>query len=107
VASVRRHESGEWIYVWHDAPQVYFLTGKRNPTRTLFEAFDDSLTRSPGYLRGVLVRRDVHVVVLTPAAGAERPMPKDFRAWIDSTYPGRELLPGFEVRWRRDAPAKH
>lgn len=101
--AVERHQPGDWIYVWHDAPQLYFLTGKRNPTRTMFEAFDTPVERSTAYLRDRLVRHDVRVVLLTGRNGAVRPMAPDFRAWIDSAFPGRERIAHVEVRWR-DGP---
>jgi hypothetical protein len=79
VAAIDRHDPGPWIYVWHDSPEIYFLSGRRNPTRTMFEAFDDSLSRTTTDLRGRLEARDVRVVVLSDPDGAERPMADDFR----------------------------
>lgn len=100
IAAVERHDPGEWIYVWHDAPELYYLTGKRNPTRTMFEQFDDARERSTPFLRDQLRRHDVRVLILTSPMGAVRPMAPDFRAWIDSAFPGREQVSQFEVRWR-------
>jgi hypothetical protein len=101
VGSIRRHASGEWMYVWHDAPQLYFLAGMRNPTRTMFEVFDDSLARSAGALTLALQRHDVRLVVLTDPAGAARPMDPAFHAWLLRAYPEAEAVERFEVRWRR------
>jgi len=102
VAAIRRHASGEWMYVWHDAPQLYFLAAMKNPTRTLFEVFDDSLARSPTELRRTLREHDVRLVVLTDPAGASRPLDPAFREWLLGTYPESETVERFEVRWRRD-----
>ncbi|MFI5244131.1 MAG: hypothetical protein ACHQQR_02815, partial [Gemmatimonadales bacterium] len=102
IGSIRRHASGEWMYVWHDAPQVYFLAGMRNPTRTMFEVFDDSLARSAGVLTQALRSHDVRLVVLTDPFGAARPMDPAFRAWLLRAYPESESVERFEVRWRRE-----
>lgn len=100
MQAIARHDTGEFIYVWHDSPQIYFLAGKRNPTRTMFEVFDDSLARSTPYLVDRLQRTGVRLVVLTDPDGAVRPLASDFRAWIDSTYPLVEQVGGMQVRWR-------
>jgi hypothetical protein len=105
VAAIDRHDPGPWIYVWHDSPEIYFLSGRRNPTRTMFEAFDDSLSRTTTDLRGRLEARDVRVVVLSDPDGAERPMADDFRAWLEATYPHAEWVGRSQVRWR-DVPAQ-
>jgi hypothetical protein len=102
IGSIRRHASGEWMYVWHDAPQVYFLAGMRNPTRTMFEVFDDSLARSTGELTRALQRHDVRLVVLTDPSGAVRQMDPAFHAWLLTAYPEVEWVERFEVRWRRE-----
>lgn len=101
VGSIRRHAVGEWMYVWHDAPQVYFLAGLRNPTHTTFEVFEDPAARSAATLSGALRSHDVRVVVLTDGAGAARPMDSAFRSWLLAEYPGSERVDRFEVRWRR------
>ena len=98
--AIARHDPGEYIYVWHDSPQIYFLAGKKNPTRTMFEVFDDSTARSTPYLVDRLFRTDVRLVVLTDPAGAVRPLAPDFRAWLDSTYPLAEQVGRMQVRWR-------
>ena len=92
--------AGEWIYVWHDSPEVAFLTGRRNPTRTLFEAFDDSVTRSTPDLQLRLRRAGVRVVVLHDSTAALRPMDPVFRSWIGRMYPAHARAGSFDVRWR-------
>jgi hypothetical protein len=98
--AIRRHASGEWMYAWHDAPQVYFLSGLRNPTRTMFEVFDDSVAHSADSLTHALRRHDVRLVVLTDPAGAARPMDPVFRSWLLAAYPSAERVERYEVRWR-------
>jgi hypothetical protein len=73
----------------------------RNPTRTMFEVFDDSLARSAGVLTRALQSHDVRLVVLTDPSGAARPMDAAFHAWLLRAYPEAESVERFEVRWRR------
>ncbi|HLA89428.1 MAG TPA: hypothetical protein VJL28_03220 [Gemmatimonadaceae bacterium] len=101
IASIRRHAAGEWIYVWHDAPQLYFLSGMRNPTGTMYETFDDSVARSTAHLTRALETHDVRLVVLTDPRGAARPLDPAFRAWLNAAFPESERVDLTEVRWRR------
>ncbi len=103
VNSIQRHAAGEWLYVWHDAPELYFLAGMRNPTHTMFEAFDDSLSRSTGVLTRTLRSHDVRVVVLTDPGTAYYPMDPSFRSWLIAQYPESEMVGTFNVRWRRSS----
>ncbi|MFI5312438.1 MAG: hypothetical protein ACHQQ3_14470, partial [Gemmatimonadales bacterium] len=100
--AIHRHASGEWMYVWHDAPHVPFLAGLRNATGSMFEVFDDSAARSTASLTQALRRHDVRLVVLTDPAGAARPLEPAFRDWLQASYPESETVDRFEVRWRRE-----
>ena len=101
IGAIQRHAAGGWMYVWHDAPQLYFLAGLRNPTRTMFEVFDDSIARSAETLTAELEAHDVRVVVLTDPYHVARPIDPTFRAWLLAAYPESEWIQRFEVRWRR------
>lgn len=103
IGAIQRHASGEWMYVWHDAPELYFLSGLRNPTHTMFDVFDDSVAASAATLEGALEAHDVRVVVLTNQGRALRPMDPAFHAWLLAQYPDSEWVQRYEVRWRRDA----
>ncbi len=102
IGSIQRHAAGGWMYVWHDAPQLYFLAGLRNPTHTMFDAFDDSIAASDATLRAELEAHDVRVVVLTDPDHAIRPLDPAFHAWLLAAYPESEWVRRFEVRWRRE-----
>ncbi len=41
ISTVRSYATGQFMYAAPDCPEVYFLTGLRNPTRTLFDFLDD------------------------------------------------------------------
>jgi hypothetical protein len=46
VRAVASLEAGPHILAFPDSPEVYFLTGKSNPTRTFFDFFEDPAGRS-------------------------------------------------------------
>src|SRR5439155_916958 len=72
AAPVQAHAHGEYPWAGHDCPEVYFLAGKRNPTRTMFDSFDEPAGRTARVLAAI-ERPDVHVVVFhrrPPFSGA-------------------------------------
>ncbi|MFI5234004.1 MAG: hypothetical protein ACHQSE_16035, partial [Gemmatimonadales bacterium] len=97
-AAVLQRASSEWLFVWHDSPEIYFLTGMRNPTRALFEAFSDPAAQTPGAVERLLREKNVGVVVLTRRETAQRPMPLALRQWIEREYPSVTWVGATEVR---------
>ncbi len=54
VALLRAHSKpGEFIYAAPDVPELYFLSERRNPTRTLFDFIDDSAGHDARVLRAL------------------------------------------------------
>jgi hypothetical protein len=56
-------ETGPSILAIPDAPEVYFLTGLTNPTRTLFDFFESATSRTEQVL-AIVDEADLQVVVL-------------------------------------------
>jgi len=50
IPLVQDHAAGEYIYAAPDCPEVYFLSGLRNPTRNLFDFLDEPAERTGGVL---------------------------------------------------------
>ncbi|HEY6807383.1 MAG TPA: hypothetical protein VI160_01250 [Gemmatimonadales bacterium] len=99
VTTVRAHARGVYGYATPDCPEVYFLTGLRNPTRTLFDFFDDSAGRTARILEA-LVRDSVRVIVVNRAPGFSAPPPPDLMAALVARYPTATSISRFDVRWR-------
>jgi hypothetical protein len=96
---LRAHARGEYIYAGPDSPQVYFLTGYRNPTPTLYEIFDDTTAHVAHVLRAI----DAHgitAVVISTRGGPSGQMDPDLRAQLVSRFPNARTLDYYEVRWR-------
>ena len=105
VTEIQRHSApGAFIYAAPDCPHLYFLSARRNPTRTMNDFFDpdfesDSRGRTDRILR-TLEEKQVQVVVINwrPAF-----TPSIDMALVDALrrrYPNGLELPPFTVRWR-------
>ncbi|MGH7542754.1 MAG: ArnT family glycosyltransferase [Gemmatimonadota bacterium] len=100
VGVVRQHagESG-YIYATPDSPEIYFLSGLRNPGRTLFDFLDDPRGRNHRIL-SMLRSRDVDVVVINSGARHSGPVSGDLLQRFTELYPNAWTVGRFTVRWR-------
>ncbi len=98
VPLIRSHARGEYIWASPDCPEIYFLSGYRNPTRSLFDFFDDTTGRSARILR-ILEARDITLIVLNAAAAFSPPPPDALVAELERRYPYARNVGPFHVRW--------
>jgi hypothetical protein len=96
---VKEHARGEYIYATPDCPQVYFLNGFRNPTRTFFDYFDVGPDRTARIL-ATIHAHNVNLVVLNNAPHFSRKVPPDLRADLEKEFPDHISIDTFEVRWK-------
>ncbi|HEY6108603.1 MAG TPA: hypothetical protein VIV56_06845, partial [Gemmatimonadales bacterium] len=99
VAVVRAHASGDYAYAAPDCPQVYFLAGLRNPTRTIFEFLADSGAGTARVLRA-LDEHAVPVVAINRQPLFSGPLRSDLQDSLAARYPMADTLEQFVVRWR-------
>lgn len=99
VRTLRNHSRSAYTYAGPDCPQVYFLSGLRNPTRTLFDFFDDPVRRTPRILEA-LSEHGVTAIAINEQPEFSGPMPADLRTALDTRYPFAEHIGTFTVRWR-------
>ncbi|MBA3671420.1 MAG: glycosyltransferase family 39 protein [Gemmatimonadaceae bacterium] len=87
-------------YTWAspDSPEVYFLSGLANPTRTLFEVFDDSASQPDQVLQMLDARAVTAVVLSTPSFSP--PISAELYALLSRRYPHAEYVGPFQLRWR-------
>ena len=64
VEVVRAHSHNDYTFATPDCPEVYFLTGLSNPTRTMYDFFDDTAGRTDRLLR-MLNERQITAVPST------------------------------------------
>ena len=101
VDVVRSHAGSDssYIYAAPDSPEVYFLTGLRNPTRTMYDFFDDQEARTPRLL-AALRTHDVKVVAINRAPEFSLKVDGELRTALEREYPLATAVGVFEVRWR-------
>jgi hypothetical protein len=99
VAILQQHARGGYTWASPDCPELYFLSGLRNPTRSLFDFFDDPTGRTPRILEA-LDRHGVTAVVLNRAPQFSPQVADDLVAAIEQRYPYGADVGKFQVRWR-------
>jgi hypothetical protein len=99
VPFVREHAASGGVYAAPDCPQVYFLSGLANPTRSLFDFLEPDYEDSARILR-IVTPRSIQVVVINNKPSFSAPIPADVRRELNMLFPKRETIGDFEVLWR-------
>jgi hypothetical protein len=95
---MRTHARSDYIYATPDAPEAYFLTGLRNPTRMMYEFFD----AAPHRTERILAALDTHQVTVvainqwTIFSGRPDSL---MTAALEARYPHSTRAWHFTVRW--------
>jgi Dolichyl-phosphate-mannose-protein mannosyltransferase len=103
IPLIQAHARGPFIYAAPDCPEVYFLSGLRNPTPTLFEFLDPDFLDIPARTERILSTiqsHGVNVVALGDKSWGSAPLPAGLRAALDSEFPESARVGDFEVRWK-------
>ncbi len=90
---------GSYIYATPDCPEVYFLSGRKNPTRTLFDFFDASERRTERQLE-LLARHNIPVVVINLQPGHSEKVDPQFVAGITAHFPYATRVDNFVIACR-------
>jgi hypothetical protein len=99
IPLIQEHAGAGEIYAAPDCPQIYFLTGYRNPTRALFDFLEDDYGDSEHILR-LVDSRPIHVIVLSKHPSFSAALPVDaYKALMMRFREGKDIG-DFEVRWR-------
>ena len=101
VSALQGMSTSPYTYATPDVPEVYFLSGLRNPTRTLYEFFDDAEGRTEAIL-GRLDSLDVNMVVLNTLLRFSGPPAPELLEGLRSRYSQAAQLGSFIVRWREE-----
>lgn len=86
VAAIDAMAVSEFVYATPDCPEVYFLSGRRNPTRTLFDFFDRPEGRTSRVLRA-LEANGVDLAVVNRRPEFSGPPPADLLDSLAARYP--------------------
>ncbi len=101
VRLVGELDPGPTLYAAPDCPEIYFLTGLRNPTPTLFEFLDEPAGRERRVL-DALERTRVRVLVIRPAPLFSPPLDADLLAELARRYPMSRQIGRFIVAWKAE-----
>ncbi|GMV05939.1 MAG: hypothetical protein AMXMBFR53_22160 [Gemmatimonadota bacterium] len=104
IPAMQELSRSEYTFATPDLPEVYFLSGLRNPTRTLFDFFAAPEGRTADVLERLEAHR-VDVVVLNLRLRFSGPPPEDLVAELEARYPKAARVGDFILRWREPAPA--
>jgi hypothetical protein len=91
--------AGEYVYATPDCPEVYFLTGARNPTRDLYEFLGPSRLGVEGTLE-LIKRHGIRLVVINRRPHFSGPVDPALEAALESHLPHSAIVGRFVVRWR-------
>ncbi len=98
VNLIRQHSQSNYIYATPDCPEIYFLSGMRNPTRNLFEFFSDK--KDAHSLRAVLREKNIHVVVINHEPQFSRILDQQTVGLLQEDFPHFVDVGHFTVRWK-------
>jgi hypothetical protein len=98
IPLIQEHAGSGEVYAAPDCPEVYFLAGYRNPTRTLFDFFEDD-SRDREHILRLLDQRQIRVVVLNRNPPFSAPLPSDVRQALLARFPNVANVENFEVMW--------
>ena len=99
VAAIEEHSGGGEIYAGPDCPQVYFLSGRRNPTRSFFEFLGDYRARAESLLP-LLEARQTRLLVLNRVPDFSLHPDLDLVAVLKTRYPRWTTIGEFVVMWK-------
>jgi Dolichyl-phosphate-mannose-protein mannosyltransferase len=99
VNQIHEHSNSNYIYATPDCPEIYFLSGMRNPTRNLFEFFSDT-GRDASSLRALLEEKNINVVIINQKPQFSRIVDHRGLALLQRDYPNVVDIGHFTVRWK-------
>ena len=99
ILLIQKHAGTGEIYATPDCPEVYFLAGYKNPTRTVVDFFDDRDGRTERIVN-MIDSRAIRVVVLDLHPSFSDVVADDLRSAVEQRFPEKGVVGKFEVRWR-------
>jgi hypothetical protein len=98
VKVLQQHARGAYTWASPDCPEVYFLSGLRNPTRSVFDFFDDERGRTARIL-ATLDQHRVTAIALNSAPEFSARISADLLGELERRYPFAASVGKFQIRW--------
>jgi Dolichyl-phosphate-mannose-protein mannosyltransferase len=99
VDTLTAHARGRYTYAGPDAPEIYFLTGLRNPTRAFFEFLEPARQSADSVLAAV-DRHGVTAVVINRDMKFSPPLSPELEVAFARRFPHATTVGKFMVRWQ-------
>jgi hypothetical protein len=99
IPLIQEHAGAGEIYAAPDCPEVYFLSGYRNPTRAMFDFLEDDYHDSERTLK-LVDSHPISVIVVNKSPAFSMPLPYDLRKSLVQRFPEGRDIGNFEIRWR-------
>jgi hypothetical protein len=99
VDTLAAHAQGSYTYAGPDAPEVYFLSGLRNPTRTLFE-FLEPTEQATNRVLAAIDRHGVTAVAINRDMKFSPPLSPELEEAFAKRFPHATTVGKFTVRWQ-------
>jgi hypothetical protein len=96
---IQQHARGEYVLAKPDSPEVYFLSGFRDPTGIFFDFYEDPSGRTQRAL-AVIGSHNINLVVLNHRPPFAGPIADDLKTALEREFPDRADAGDFEVRWK-------
>ena len=98
IPVLRAHARGGYTWASPDAPEIYFLSGLKNPTRTLFEIFDTRHNNEQ--VLPVLDAHGVTAIVINALPSFSPNISPALLRQLSMRFPHEQTVGPFQVRWR-------
>lgn len=98
VRTLVAHARNGYTFATPDCPEAYFLTGLKNPTRTMYEFFGDRTGRTERVL-ALLDKHQITAVAVSHWGAFSGPPDQRLLAALRARYPDSMVVWHFTVRW--------
>ncbi len=99
IARIRERATTDYIYAAPDVPEVYFLSARRNPTRTIFDIFDETAGRTARIL-ALIDAHDVKVAVVSSKPEFSPSLDPELARGLAARFPHWEQIGRYRLGWR-------
>ena len=96
---IRSHRGSGYIYATPDCPEVYFLSGMRNPTRKILD-FLAAVETDPPHVSQLVEENRIKIVVINRWPHFSGRLSPEVEAILENRFPRSLELHHFSVRWR-------
>lgn len=99
IPLLRAHARGGYTWAAPDCPEIYFLAGLQNPTRSQFDFFDEPAGQTKRVL-AALEQHGITAIVMNSRPQFSPQVSDELRAELERRFPNATSVGKFQLRWR-------